>query len=166
MSKFLGIGEKSYYVWKNKSHTELVKFLEQYFTEYELREYLDTGKMSKLENRPDFNSHSQVSIENLTHKIERFESIQKEQGEEIQKLKEKNKSLTEIEKIKESKQRGMREILLYMKSKYKLKTDKEVAAKLGVNYNTFKNWVNRDAPSYPDLIQFAKNNDIDLNEFL
>lgn len=60
----------------------------------------------------------------------------------------------------------MDHILLFLKNKYNLKTDKEVAQKIGVNYNTFKNWVVRDAPNYLVLLEFAEKNGIDLNTFL
>ena len=49
MAEFLEIGEKSYYVWKNKSHKRLVNFIEKYFNEEDLREFINTGKISKLE---------------------------------------------------------------------------------------------------------------------
>lgn len=50
MSEFLEIGEKSYYVWKNKSHPILIQFIEKYFDEKDLKEFLETGKINRLEN--------------------------------------------------------------------------------------------------------------------
>jgi len=44
------IGQKSYYVWKNKTHTILIKLLEKYFNENELIEFLETGKIKKFES--------------------------------------------------------------------------------------------------------------------
>jgi hypothetical protein len=58
----------------------------------------------------------------------------------------------------------MDKILSFLKNEYGLKTDKEVAEKLGVNYNTFKNWVVRDSPNYTALLNFAENNELDLNK--
>jgi len=57
-------------------------------------------------------------------------------------------------------------ILNFLKNEYELKTDKDVAIKLGVPYNTFKNWVLRDSPNYGVLLDFAEKNDIDLNSLL
>ena len=51
MAEFLEIGEKSYYVWKNKSHKQLINFIEKYFTEEDLREFLETGEIGFLEER-------------------------------------------------------------------------------------------------------------------
>lgn len=48
-SKVLEVSEKSYYRWKSKDHTLLVNLLEQYFTKDELVEYLNNGKIEKLE---------------------------------------------------------------------------------------------------------------------
>ncbi len=49
ISKFCDISEKSYYVWKNKSHIKLINLLEQYFSQKELEEFLETGKIYKQE---------------------------------------------------------------------------------------------------------------------
>ncbi|MDX1808926.1 MAG: helix-turn-helix domain-containing protein [Sulfurospirillaceae bacterium] len=55
-------------------------------------------------------------------------------------------------------------IFEYIKKKYNFSKDKEVADKIGVNYNTLKNWVVRDSPNYQVIIDFAKTEKIDLNE--
>ena len=60
----------------------------------------------------------------------------------------------------------MDKIVRFLKNKFMLKTDKDVAALLGINYNTFKNWGVRDSPNYALLIEFAQKNNINLNEFL
>jgi hypothetical protein len=49
ISKLCNISEKSYYVWKNKSHTTLIELLERYFTKDELDEWINTGKIEKFE---------------------------------------------------------------------------------------------------------------------
>jgi hypothetical protein len=51
ISKLCGISEPSYYIWKNKSHIELVALIEKYFTTEDLQEFLDTGKVSKYDNK-------------------------------------------------------------------------------------------------------------------
>ncbi len=45
--KLLDISDVSYYRWKKTR--EVIPFLEKYFTKNELEEYLDTGKIEKLE---------------------------------------------------------------------------------------------------------------------
>lgn len=47
--KLCEIGQKSYYVWKNKNHIKLIKLLEKYFTKEDLVEFLQTGKIQKFE---------------------------------------------------------------------------------------------------------------------
>ena len=51
MSQLLEISEKSYYVWKSKTHTKLIKLIEDTFSEKDLKEYLSgpNGKISKFE---------------------------------------------------------------------------------------------------------------------
>lgn len=51
MSQLLEISEKSYYVWKKKTHTKLIKLIEDTFSEKDLKEYLSSpnGKISKFE---------------------------------------------------------------------------------------------------------------------
>lgn len=49
MSKLLEISEKSYYVWKKKTHTKLINLIEVNFSKEELDEYLKSGKISKFE---------------------------------------------------------------------------------------------------------------------
>jgi hypothetical protein len=51
LSQLLEISEKSYYVWKKKSHSKLIKLLEYCFTEDEIIEFLETGKITKCENQ-------------------------------------------------------------------------------------------------------------------
>lgn len=55
-------------------------------------------------------------------------------------------------------------IIEFIKKKYNFSKDKEVAEKIGVNYNTLKNWVVRDSPNYHVVIDFAKKENIDLNQ--
>jgi len=51
LSQLLEISEKSYYVWKKKSHKKLIKLLEYCFTKDEIIEFLETGKIAKCENQ-------------------------------------------------------------------------------------------------------------------
>ena len=51
LSQLLEISEKSYYVWKKKSHTKLIKLLEYCFSEDEIFEFLETGKISRCEKQ-------------------------------------------------------------------------------------------------------------------
>lgn len=77
MSKLLDISEKSYYVWKKKSHTKLIELLEKYFTEEELEEFLETGEITSFSKIPSF----------AVNRLEKLEQKQREQGEEIAQLK-------------------------------------------------------------------------------
>lgn len=49
ISKLCNISEKSYYVWKNKTHTKLITLLEKYFTKADLEEFLETGTIARLD---------------------------------------------------------------------------------------------------------------------
>ncbi len=59
LSQLLEISEKSYYVWKKKSHTKLIKLLEYCFTEDEIFEFLETGKISRCEKH-DTTSYNEL----------------------------------------------------------------------------------------------------------
>ena len=48
-SKILEVSEKSYYRWKSKDHTVLMNLLEKYFSENDLQEFLETGKIQNQE---------------------------------------------------------------------------------------------------------------------
>ena len=48
-SKILEVSENSYYRWKSKDHTVLMNLLEKYFSENDLQEFLETGKIQKQE---------------------------------------------------------------------------------------------------------------------
>lgn len=61
-SKLLNVSEKSYYRWKAKDHTFLIKLLEKYFLDEEIEEFLETGKIEKLERINDFKSLEAESI--------------------------------------------------------------------------------------------------------
>lgn len=50
MSKILEISENSYFRWKKKDHVVLVNLLEKYFTKEDLKEFLESGKIKKMEN--------------------------------------------------------------------------------------------------------------------
>lgn len=49
MAKLLEISENSYFRWKKKDHKILIELIEKYFTNDELVEFLNTGKIEKLE---------------------------------------------------------------------------------------------------------------------
>ena len=56
------IGQKSYYVWKNKNHVKLIALLEKYFTKEDLEEVskcgyrLESYRKMDLENGQSFDS--------------------------------------------------------------------------------------------------------------
>jgi hypothetical protein len=54
MSQLLEISEKSYYVWKKKTHTKLINLLESMYSKGDIDEYLMYGKISKFEILKDF----------------------------------------------------------------------------------------------------------------
>ena len=68
IAKFLNIGEKSYYVWKNKTHINLINFLETYFTKNELEEYLQTNEIKKLELVKNLNYEEVLKISKILEK--------------------------------------------------------------------------------------------------
>jgi len=47
--KICDIGEKSFYVWRNKSHKKLINLLTLYFTKKDLEEFLATGRIEKFD---------------------------------------------------------------------------------------------------------------------
>lgn len=49
ISKLLDISERSYYTWK-KENRPIIEFLEKYFTESDLEEFLQTNSISRLES--------------------------------------------------------------------------------------------------------------------
>jgi len=49
MSELLEISENSYFRWKKKDHSVLIKLLEKYFTKEDLIEFLNTNKVDRLE---------------------------------------------------------------------------------------------------------------------
>ncbi len=53
MATLLEISENSYYRWKKKDHIRLVNLIEKYFTIKDLEEFLETEKISRLENNRD-----------------------------------------------------------------------------------------------------------------
>ncbi|WP_323590835.1 hypothetical protein [Aliarcobacter butzleri] len=54
-SKILDISEKSYYRWKAKDHKTLVSLIEKYFTDKELEEFLNTGRIKRFEAKQNNN---------------------------------------------------------------------------------------------------------------
>lgn len=53
-SQILQTSEKSYYRWKKKDHSILISLLERYFTKEELEEFLESGKIQKLEKSKNY----------------------------------------------------------------------------------------------------------------
>lgn len=66
MANLLEISENSYYRWKKKDHVKLIKLIEQYFTDSEIEEFLDTGKINKFDN---LNKYSLSSCINFLNKL-------------------------------------------------------------------------------------------------
>lgn len=80
ITKFIGWkSENTYYDWK-KQNRPIILFLEKYFEEKDLKEFLETGKISKLETKEIENqkiySHENVMIDNAIYtakdKLKRF----------------------------------------------------------------------------------------------
>jgi repressor LexA len=61
---------------------------------------------------------------------------------------------------------NFRDIFNKLKIYFDLKTDKEVALKLNINYNTIKTWNNRGKVPLEKLLTSLKDNDIDINWLL
>lgn len=59
-SKLLEISEKSFYRWKNKNHKILIALIDKYFSEDDLIEFLETGKIKRLEKVEDFNIENEI----------------------------------------------------------------------------------------------------------
>lgn len=53
MSNLLEISENSYYRWKKKDHIKLITLIEKYFTTKDLEEFIEIGKISRIENNKD-----------------------------------------------------------------------------------------------------------------
>ena len=62
------IGEKSYYVWKNKSHKKLIELIEKYFTKEDLQEFLQTGKIKKYDIIKNYNYDELLELLNTDKK--------------------------------------------------------------------------------------------------
>lgn len=68
-----GIGQKSYYVWKNKSHIELINLIEKYFAKEDLQEFLQTGKIQKLDYVDTYLINLKNKCRQIYIKIEKME---------------------------------------------------------------------------------------------
>lgn len=53
MSNLLEISENSYYRWKKKDHIKLITLIEKYFTTKDLQEFIDIGKITRIEDNKD-----------------------------------------------------------------------------------------------------------------
>ncbi len=75
----LSISDKTYYNWK-KEKRPIISFLEKYFTEEDLEEFLNTGKLEKLEYTQEITKdiyiHENIMIDNAIYtakdKLKRF----------------------------------------------------------------------------------------------
>lgn len=52
IKKILDISDKTYYNWKNQ-YRPIISLLEKYFTTKDLEEFIETGKISRIENNKD-----------------------------------------------------------------------------------------------------------------
>ena len=66
IKKVLSISDKSYYNYKEQRRP-VILLLEKYFTKEDLNEFLETGKITKLENLPNFNKE----VNRIVNKIEK-----------------------------------------------------------------------------------------------
>jgi hypothetical protein len=53
MSNLLEISENSYYRWKKKDHIKLITLIEKYFTTKDLQEFIEIGKIMRIEDNKD-----------------------------------------------------------------------------------------------------------------
>lgn len=53
MSNLLEISENSYYRWKKKDHIKLITLIEKYFTTKDLEEFIEIGKITRIEDNKD-----------------------------------------------------------------------------------------------------------------
>jgi len=60
MSRVCNISDKSYYVWRKKSHIKLIMLIEKYFSKDDLEEFLETGTIQELD---DYKSKFKASEE-------------------------------------------------------------------------------------------------------
>jgi len=58
MSLILEISENSYFRWKKKDHVVLINLIELYFTQDDLSEYLNTGKIERFEDMKNFDNEA------------------------------------------------------------------------------------------------------------
>lgn len=70
-SKLLEISEKSFYRWKSKDHKLLINLIDKYFREDDLTEFLETGKIKRLEKVEDFNIENEII--NIKKRIDKLE---------------------------------------------------------------------------------------------
>ncbi|MGJ0312527.1 hypothetical protein [Aliarcobacter cryaerophilus] len=49
-SKLLEVSEKSFYRWKSKDHKILINLIDKYFNEDDIKEFIENGKINRLEN--------------------------------------------------------------------------------------------------------------------
>ena len=70
ISTLCGINERSYYVWKNKTHTKLINLLELYFTKEDLYEFLQTNQISKMETLNHYELSLNIELNTFYRKID------------------------------------------------------------------------------------------------
>jgi hypothetical protein len=97
ISTLCGINERSYYVWKNKTHTKLINLLELYFTKEDIHEFIETNQISKMETlnhyeqtlNIEFNTFYRTYLDsyNKEYRIRFFWDFLTRYKEEISKIK-------------------------------------------------------------------------------
>lgn len=81
IAKMLGVTPKSYYNYK-KQKRPIIMFLEKYFTSDELKCFLETSKLPRLEGVPNEKVQALMALKRLILDIDRF--IKKEQLERVE----------------------------------------------------------------------------------
>lgn len=69
ISKLCGINERTYYVWKSKSHVELIALLEEYFTEDMINDFLDNGSIKSFDEKNKNNSMNDIFIDHVKYQL-------------------------------------------------------------------------------------------------
>ena len=71
ISELCGVNERSYYIWKNKTHPKLINLLELYFSEEDITEFLNSGQISKMETLNHYELSLNIELNIFYRKMER-----------------------------------------------------------------------------------------------